>query len=69
VPAVRDKLTKVFKAFTYRDFSLLWAGAFTSSVGTWMQSVAQSWLILTISGKASYLFLAAVLQDSPFLVF
>ena len=69
MPAVRDKLTKVFKAFTYRDFSVLWAGAFTSSVGTWMQSVAQSWLILTISGKASYLFLAAVLQDSPFLVF
>jgi MFS family permease len=69
VRAVRDKLTRVFKAFTYRDFSLLWAGAFTSSVGTWMQSVAQSWLILTISGKASFLFLAAVLQDSPFLVF
>lgn len=69
MPAVRDRLTKVFKAFTYRDFSLLWAGAFTSSVGTWMQSVAQSWLILTISGKASYLAWAAVLQDSPFLVF
>jgi MFS family permease len=69
VPAVRDRLTKVFKAFTYRDFSLLWAGAFTSSVGTWMQSVAQSWLVLTISGKASYLAWAAVLQDSPFLVF
>ncbi|MGA7991346.1 MAG: MFS transporter [Thermoanaerobaculia bacterium] len=66
---MRDRLTKVFKAFTYRDFSLLWAGAFTSSVGTWMQSVAQSWLILTISGKASYLAWAAVLQDSPFLVF
>jgi predicted MFS family arabinose efflux permease len=34
-----------------------------------MQAVAQSWLLLTISGKASYLFLAAVLQDSPFLAF
>ncbi len=55
MPAVRDKLTKVFKAFTYRDFRLLWAGAFTSSVGTWMQSVAQSWLVLTISGNAAYL--------------
>jgi predicted MFS family arabinose efflux permease len=69
VRAVREKLTRVFKAFTYRDFSLLWAGAFTSSVGTWMQGVAQSWLVLTISGKASYLFLAEVLQESPFLVF
>jgi predicted MFS family arabinose efflux permease len=34
-----------------------------------MQGVAQSWLVLTISGKASYLFLAEVLQESPFLVF
>jgi MFS family permease len=66
---VRERLRRVFKAFTYRDFSLLWAGAFTSSVGTWMQSVAQSWLLLTLSGKASYLAWAAVLQDSPFLVF
>ncbi len=67
--AVREKLTKVFKAFTYRDFSLLWAGAFTSSVGTWMQGVAQSWLIFTISGKASFLALAEVLQETPFLFF
>jgi len=67
-PRVQGRLRRVFKAFTYRDFSLLWAGAFTSSVGTWMQSVAQSWLVLTISGKASYLAWAAVLQDTPFLV-
>ena len=67
--AVREKLTRVFKAFTYRDFSLLWAGSFTSSVGTWMQSVAQSWLIFTISGKASYLAWAEGLQQAPFLVF
>jgi MFS family permease len=66
---VLAQLRRVFKAFTYRDFRLLWAGAFTSSVGTWMQAVAQSWLVLTISGKASYLAWAAVLQDSPFLVF
>ena len=67
--AVRDRLTKVFKAFTYRDFSLLWAGSFTSSVGTWMQSVAQSWLLFTISNKASYLAWAEGLQQAPFLVF
>jgi predicted MFS family arabinose efflux permease len=69
VRAVRDRLTKVFKAFTYRDFSLLWAGSFTSSVGTWMQSVAQSWLLFTITNKASYLAWAEGLQQAPFLVF
>ncbi len=66
---MRDRLTKVFKAFTYRDFSLLWAGSFTSSCGTWMQTVAQSWLLLTISGNPQYLAWAEGLQQAPFLVF
>jgi predicted MFS family arabinose efflux permease len=66
---VRERLTRVFKAFTYRDFSLLWAGAFTSSCGTWMQTVAQSWLLLTISGKPQYLAWADALQQAPFLAF
>jgi MFS family permease len=66
---VRERLTRVFKAFTYRDFRLLWAGAFTSSVGTWMQSVALSWLLLTISGNPQYLAWAEGLQQAPFLVF
>jgi MFS family permease len=68
-PRVRARLRRLFKAFTYRDFSLLWAGAFTSSVGTWMQSVAQSWLLLTITGQAAYLAWAEGLQQAPFLVF
>ncbi len=66
---MRERLTRVFKAFTYRDFSLLWAGAFTSSCGTWMQSVAQAWLLLTISGKPQYLAWADTLQQAPFLAF
>ncbi len=66
---MREKLRRVFKAFTYRDFSLLWGGAFTSSVGTWMQAVAQNWLILTLTGSAFYLGLCAFLSDAPFLLF
>jgi predicted MFS family arabinose efflux permease len=60
---------KTFKAFTYRDFRLLWVGAFTSSVGTWMQEVAQNWLILTMTGSAFLLGLDAFLGDAPFLLF
>jgi predicted MFS family arabinose efflux permease len=66
---VTERLRRVFKAFTYRDFSLLWAGAFVSSVGTWMQSVAQSWFLLTISGNPQYLAWADALQQAPFLAF
>ena len=47
----------------------MWAGAFTSSVGTWMQEVAQNWLILTMTGSAVLLGLDAFLGDAPFLLF
>jgi Transmembrane secretion effector len=45
-------LSRVFKAFEYRDFRLLWFGACTSSIGTWMQIVAQSWLVFDMSKSA-----------------
>ena len=44
-------------ALTYRDFRVLWGGAFTSTIGTWMQKVAQNWLVLTITGTSSAFFL------------
>ena len=62
-------MRQALKAFTYRDFRLMWAGAFTSSVGTWMQEVAQNWLILTMTGSAFLLGLDAFLGDAPFLLF
>ena len=62
-------LNRTFKAFTYRDYRLLWAGAFTSSIGTWMQQVAQAWLIFTMTGSAPLLALDAFLGAAPFLVF
>jgi len=50
---------------------VLWTGAFASSIGTWMQKVAQSWLVLTISGSASafYLGLDSFLGELPILLF
>jgi MFS family permease len=44
-------------ALTYRDFRVLWIGAFMSTIGTWMQKVAQNWLVLTITGTSSAFFL------------
>jgi predicted MFS family arabinose efflux permease len=62
-------LRRVFKAFHYRDFRLLWIGACTSSIGTWMQIVAQSWLVLSISGSARMLGFDAFLGQIPILLF
>jgi MFS family permease len=34
-----------FGAIEQRDFRLLWIGVFLSSIGTWMQTLAQGWLV------------------------
>ena len=62
-------LGRVFKAFHYRDFRLLWIGACTSSIGTWMQSVAQSWLVLDISKSPRMLGLDSFLGNIPIFLF
>ena len=62
-------LRKVFKAFSYPNFRLLWFGAFTSSVGTWMQQLAQSWWVFDVSKSAFYLGLDAFLGQLPIILF
>jgi predicted MFS family arabinose efflux permease len=68
-PSDGSGLARTFRAFSYRDYRYLWAGAFTSSVGTWMQEVAQNWLILTMTGSTFLLGLDGFLGDAPFLLF
>jgi hypothetical protein len=46
VPVVTSALLRLGAALTSRDFRILWLGAFTSTVGTWMQKIAQNWLVL-----------------------
>ncbi len=62
-------LSRTFQAYRYRDFRLMWFGAFTSSTGTWMQTVAQSWLVLSLTGSAFYLGLTGFLGEVPFILF
>ena len=62
-------LLRVAAALKYRDFRVLWLGACTSSIGTWMQKVAQSWLVLDLTNSASYLALDAFLGELPILLF
>ncbi len=57
-------LRRVAAAFTYRDFRVLWLGACTSSIGTWMQKVAQNWLVLTLTDSAFFLGLDAFLGEA-----
>jgi predicted MFS family arabinose efflux permease len=47
----------------------MWAGACTSSIGTWMQKLAQSWLVLQLSGSPFLLGLDAFLGEIPIFLF
>ena len=62
-------LQRVFKAFQYRDFRLMWTGACLSAIGTWMQIFAQGWLIWKISGSPQLLALDPILQAIPIFLF
>jgi predicted MFS family arabinose efflux permease len=61
--------TRMFAAFTYRDFRVQWFGACTSSIGTWMQLVAQNWLVLSLTHSPFFLGLDAFLQQLPIILF
>src|SRR5262249_30746241 len=62
---------RVAIALTHRNFRLLWLGALTSSIGTWMQRVAQAWLIVMMTGSRSAFFLGldGFLSELPLVLF
>ena len=59
---------RALAAFHYRDFRILWFGAFTSTVGNWMQQVAQSWLVFELTNSSFYLGLDYFFGQLPILL-
>jgi predicted MFS family arabinose efflux permease len=62
-------VARTFSALRYRDFRLLWIGAFTSTTGTWMQTVAQGWVVLQMTDSAFLLGVDGFLATGPMLIF
>jgi MFS family permease len=58
-----------FGALTHRNFQLFLGGQLVSLTGTWMQSVAQGWLVLTLTNSAFYVGLVSALGSVPVLLF
>jgi MFS family permease len=44
-----------YAALHYRNFTLLWAGLIVSNMGTWMQNVANGWLVLQLTNSPLWL--------------
>jgi MFS family permease len=68
-PAPPKGLRRIAAALHHRDFRVLWFGACFSSIGTWMQSLAENWLVLSLTASAFYLGLDAFLQQLPIMLF
>jgi MFS family permease len=54
-PKAQDRnlsLTTTFRALRHRNFQLFFSGQLISLIGTWMQSVAQSWLVYKMTNSA-----------------
>ena len=59
----------LFRALSHRNYRLFWTGALLSNVGTWMQAVAQGWLVLSMTDSPFYLGLDAFMATAPGLLF
>ncbi|MGH2557977.1 MAG: MFS transporter [Thermomicrobiales bacterium] len=63
-----SRLPQALSAFRHRNYRLFFFGQLISVTGTWMQSLAQAWLVLTLTSSAFLLGLVAVFQFTPILL-
>ena len=62
---LRETLAFRFRALRHRNFRLFWYGQMVSLVGTWMQAMAQSWLMHRLTGSPFMLGLLGFCQFIP----
>jgi MFS family permease len=60
-----SKLPNALRALRHRNFQFFFAGQFVSLIGTWMQSVAQSWLVYRLTGSVALLGLIGFAGQIP----
>ncbi|MDP2157387.1 MAG: MFS transporter [Nitrospirota bacterium] len=58
-----------FSAFSFRDFRLFWFGQVISLSGSWMQTVAQGWLVYSLTKSPLHLGMVAAANALPILLF
>lgn len=68
-PGWARALSSAFPALKIRNYQLYFTGQFISLVGTWMQAVAQGWLVLQMTGSAFMVGLVAAVSTLPMLLF
>lgn len=68
-PTARVRWRRAFPALRHRNFRLFLAGQFVSLCGTWMQTVAHGWLVLTLTDSPFLVGLVPAVGSLPILLF
>jgi len=64
-----DSIRSTFRSLRNRNYRLFAAGQVVSNTGTWMQRIAQDWLVLTLTHSGTALGVVTALQFLPILLF
>jgi MFS family permease len=66
---VGDVLSELTRALKHRNYRLFFSGQLISLTGTWMQSVAESWLVYRLTGSSALLGVSAFASQIPVFLF
>ncbi|MER7839329.1 MFS transporter [Streptomyces sp. NPDC096040] len=64
-----SRRSSMFGSLKVRNYRLFFAGQVVSNIGTWMQRIAQDWLVLSLTGSATAVGVTTALQFLPMLLF
>src|ERR1700687_3374234 len=64
-PSGPSRLPPVFRSLKHRNFRLFFSGQLISLVGTWMQTIAEAWLIYRLTGSSVLLGLLGFVSQIP----
>ncbi|MFF3939103.1 MFS transporter [Streptomyces phaeofaciens] len=68
-PPTPPARSTMFSSLKVRNYRLFFAGQVVSNIGTWMQRIAQDWLVLSLTGSATAVGVTTALQFLPMLLF
>ena len=64
-PSAVNRLPAAFRSLKHRNFRLFFSGQLISLVGTWMQTIAEAWLIYRLTGSSVLLGLLGFVSQIP----
>jgi MFS family permease len=67
--SAHSAITTTFRSLRIRNYRLFTAGQLVSNTGTWMQRIAQDWLVLALTHSGIALGVVTALQFLPILLF